>query len=301
MRSLGASFARGCVARPNRASAARALLLSDVDDTLLDHHTPISTVAEGWAAVARHMEVVLVSSRTVEELIHLLGELRADADVIAENGACTAVRSPVVARMLGATETVTRRGRRWYVASPSASAEEVRAMLQRVRGEHQAEVRLVPELPRQRRAELLGHAGAARLALARRCSVLAEPPLPGPANDACLKTLRSAGYHAAVGGRWLTVWRGPDKGGAARAYLAARREAGLRPAGIAAVGDAANDVPLLCAASIRFVVRRPDGRYDPSLRAVPGAVPLDAAGHPGWREAAAHLVAEMAPRMPEAS
>ncbi|MGH7629833.1 MAG: HAD-IIB family hydrolase [Gemmatimonadales bacterium] len=277
----------------------RALLLSDVDDTLLDPATPKRAVSEGWGAVARRVEVVLASSRTLEELIYLLGELGADTDLIAENGACTAVRSSAVARVLGATETLTRRGRRWFVACPGAPAEEVLATLRRVRTDHHADLRLAQELSRERRTELFGEAYPARLALARRCSVLAEPPARNAANDACLAALRCAGYQAAAGGRWLAVWRGPDKGEAAHAYLAARRQVGLRPASVAAVGDAGNDASLLRAASLRFAVRRPDGHHDRALLAVPGAVPL-AAGHAGWREAA-QLLAEAPASISEAS
>jgi predicted mannosyl-3-phosphoglycerate phosphatase (HAD superfamily) len=271
--------------------AARRLLLSDVDDTLLDRNTSRTLVSEGLAAVTRHVDVVLVSSRTVEELVYLLGELGAELDLIAENGACTAVRSPAIARQLRATETITRRRRRWYVASSGVPAAEVRASVYQVRAEHAAEIRLAPELPSERRMELLGGPNTARLALSRRCSVLAEPPRDDSASMACVSALQGAGYHAAIGGQWLAIWRGPDKGEAARAYLAARRSAGLRPAEVAAVGDAANDVPLLGAASTRFVVRRPTGRHDPALLAVPGAIPLQHAGHAGWREAAARLIA----------
>jgi predicted mannosyl-3-phosphoglycerate phosphatase (HAD superfamily) len=277
------------VLRMNPRGAARPLLLTHVEDALLDGATPLGDVSAGLAAVARDVEVVLASGQTVEELIYLLHELGADADLIAENGACTAVRSPAVARALGARETLTRRGRRWYVVSPGAPAAEVRAAVERTRAEHGEEIRLAPELPSTRRLELLGGHSAARLALSRRCSVLAEPPLPGSATDACVAALRHQGYHAAIDRRWLTIWRGPDSGEAARAYLAARRDAGGRPAEVAAVGGAPNDVPLLRAASTRFVVRRPDGRHDPRLLAVPGAVALDRVGHAGWREAAARL------------
>ena len=78
------------------------MLFSDVDGTLLDGRTPHETVRASWAAASRSVEVVLASSRTVEELVTLLDELGGDGDVIAENGCCIAVRAPQLAQALGA-------------------------------------------------------------------------------------------------------------------------------------------------------------------------------------------------------
>jgi predicted mannosyl-3-phosphoglycerate phosphatase (HAD superfamily) len=289
MTALAGTTARAFLLQAEPRLPPRPLLLSDVDDTLLDANTPWREVRAGFAAAARHVEVVLASSRTVEELIHLLHELNAEADLIAENGACIAVRSPAVARSLGARETLTRRGRRWYVASRGASSGEVRASVQQARAEHGAQFRVSSELSSRRRTELLGNPSIARLALSRRCSVLVEPPTADPASDACLAALRKSGYHAALGGPWLTIWRGPHHGDAALAYLAAQRDNGHRATAVAAVGDAANDAPLLRAASTRFAVLGPDGRHDPSLLEIPGIIPLERGGHAGWREAVARL------------
>ena len=284
--------------RTRPAAPGRALLFSDVDDTLIDDRTPVHAVADGWAAVVRRVEVVLVSSRTLHELLYLLGELDADADLIAENGACTAVRSPAVARALGATETIARHGRRWYIAPRGAPAQEVLEAFHRARARHVADVKLAGELPRARRAALLDDGwGSARLALRRRFSVLTEPPDRG--TQAWLEALRRDGFQACVGGRWLAIWRGPDKGGAASAYLAARAEAGLAEVAVAAVGDAANDASLLRAVPRRFMVRRPTGGYDPTLLAVPGVIRLRAPGHAGWRRAAALLAKAPARFSPE--
>ncbi len=287
----GASV-RASLLRSSQPGRARALLLSAVDEVLLDGRAARRDVAAGLDAVSRHADLVLVSSRTVEELIYLLHELGAEADLIAESGACTAVRSPAIARNLGATETLLRRGRRWYVASPGAPVAEVRTSVARARAEHEAAMRLAPELSRQRRMELLGGLHAARLALSRRCSVLLEPPADGAATDACVEALRSAGCKAVIGAQWLAVWRGPDAGEAASAYLAARRTAGFRPAGIGAIGAADGDAALLRAASLRYVVRVPGGQHDPSLLALPGAVAVAAAGPAGWFEAAAQLIGQ---------
>jgi mannosyl-3-phosphoglycerate phosphatase len=270
----------------------QSLLFSDVDGTLLDDGTSLGEVAGGWAALTGRVEVVLASSRTVDELIDLLDEIGAAADLIAENGACIAVRSAALARALGTTETVTRKGRRWHVACTAAPATAVIAAAARARDRHAATVVLAAELPPEQRLELFGGSRRAELALSRRCSVLAVPPGLSAASEAWLDMLRQEGFHAVVGGRWLVIWRGSDKGAAAEAYLAARHQLGTSPPLVAAIGDAANDAPLLRAVSTRFVVQRRDGDYDPSLLAIPATVPLGRAGHAGWREAVARLCGE---------
>jgi hypothetical protein len=267
--------------RANGAAAARTLILSDPEDVRLER----SQIGELIAALARapDLDLVLVSSRAVEELVYLLHELGADADVIAENGACTAVRSPTLARRLGATETIRRRGRYWYIARAGSPVSGVLDAVERARGTRGETVRLATEVPAPRRAELVGGSHLIRLALARRCSVLVEPPADGAPDDAWLLALRREGYRVAPGAGWWVVWRGPDRAEAARTYLAARRSSGRRPSEVAAVGDAARDAKLLAAASTRFVAPRPDGSYDTQLLATLGAVPL-AAGHAGLLE-----------------
>jgi len=272
--------------RDGLPETVRPLLLSDVDDTLLDDRTPLSAVVAAWAAAAPRVEIVLASSRTGLELLHLLEDLEADADLIAENGASVMVRSPAVARALGASDSIIRRSRRWFIAAAGAPVDEVLATFREVRARHGARVKLAQELPPSRRMSLMGHDRAkVQRALARRHSLLIEVPPPGSATPPWLEEMRSLGYQAMVGGRWLTIWKGPDKGTAAQAYLAARAAAGLPEVPVAAIGDAANDVPLLMAATTRFVVRDATGAYHPALAAVPGTVRLRAAGHAGWRRA----------------
>lgn len=268
---------------------ARPMLLLGIDETLGDNRVPPPHVVHEWKALTTSADVVLASSRTVDELLLLLGELQADADLIAENGACVAVRSLPLAQALGATERLSRFGRRWFVACRGLSTRQVVAAMGQARTLHGAEVRFAHEVPRGRRAELLGSDYRTRLALARRASALAELPARTPANDAWLETLRRAGYQAEVGRQWLTIWRGPDKGDAATAYLAACAQAGVFPTHVAAIADGPSDLALLRAGTTRFAVNRACGGHDASVLAVLGTVPLVATAHRGWSEALRRL------------
>jgi mannosyl-3-phosphoglycerate phosphatase len=263
-----------------------AMLFSDVDGTLLDGRTPLDTVRASWAASARSVEVVLASSRTVEELVTLLDELGGDGDLIAENGCCIAVRAPQLARALGAAEEFMHRGRRWYVSCRGTPSGAVLAAIGQARQASGATVRFAHELPSAVRASRFdGTPAAERLALARRCTVLVEPPASKRANAAWLRALREDGYAVELGGQWLAVWQGPDKGDAVRTYLEARRAVGSVPRVVGAVGDGENDASMLQAVARPLAVQRPDGQYHPSLRAVPRVEIVPAQGHTGWRVA----------------
>jgi predicted mannosyl-3-phosphoglycerate phosphatase (HAD superfamily) len=276
------------------------MLLLGIDDTLGDDCVPPPHVVHAWKELTSSADVVLASSRTVDELLLLLGELQADADLIAENGSCVAVRSLPLARALGATERLSRFGRRWFVASRGLAARRVALAMGQARTLHAADVRFAQEVPRGRRAQLLDSDYRARLALVRRCSALAELPARTAANEAWLETLQRAGYRTEFGRRWLTIRRGPDKGEAASAYLAACAQAGVIPTQVTAVADGASDASLLRVAATRFVVRRAHDGHDPSLLAVPGAVALEATAHRGWTEAVRRLVRPLGDAIAEA-
>ncbi|MFL5506802.1 MAG: HAD hydrolase family protein [Gemmatimonadales bacterium] len=265
------------------------MLFSDVDGTLLDGRTPRETLRASWASASRSVEVVLASSRTVEELVTLLDELGGDGDVIAENGCCIAVRAPQLARALGATEAFTHRGRRWYVSCRGASADAVLAAIGHARQALRATMRFAHELPPALRAARFGTPAAERRALARRCTVLVEPPASDPVNAAWLLALRKDGYAVELGGRWLAVWQGPDKGDAVRTYLEGRRAVGDVPRVVGAVGDGENDASMLRAVARPLAVQQTDGNHHPALRAVPCVETVAAKGHAGWRVAVAAL------------
>ncbi len=92
--------------------------------------------------------------------------------------------------------------------------------------------------------------------------------------DAC----RDRGLDLTVGGRWATLTGGADKGRGAGVIAAGRHVTDW-----VAIGNDANDLPLLAAASQAFVIRNPAGHH-PQLAAVPGAVLLREPGPAGWPE-----------------
>lgn len=98
--------------------------------------------------------------------------------------------------------------------------------------------------------------------------------------EALRDDVERAGLAITIGGRWATVSDGRwNKGSAVVRLLSA-----LGVVEWAAIGNAANDAPLLQAATRRFVIRNVDGGYDSSLAGIPDVVLLTAPGALGWVE-----------------
>lgn len=162
------------------------LLFTDVDGTLIDAAGACAAPPALLAQVAETHEIVLASSRTVEELDHLAlrigltppGALTA---VIAEDGAIVRDRDGECLRIGQARDELLRRG---------------------------------ADLP-----ELRAHASAV-VNIGREASLLVPV---GLATDDARRRFRARGLTLSPGGRWATITADADKGSAAR-RLADRRQ-----------------------------------------------------------------------------
>lgn len=251
------------------------LLFSDVDGTLIDRayrRMPSSQQLEHIAGVSR---LILVSSRTIEELRHLLDMWGVTADCIAENGALIATRDEALASALGAEPDPDAEG--WWIRGLAASRDETLQATRRVLESAGLSANPVDTLPLATFAGLSGYAvDDALRARSRRHAVLLMP-LPARALDA----LRAAGLEAEFGGRWVTVLHGANKGRAVAQYLDAWHA--IRGAAhTVGIGDAPNDASLLQAVQLRFAMPRDDGSVDPSLTALDGVIPLPVGGTDAW-------------------
>jgi predicted mannosyl-3-phosphoglycerate phosphatase (HAD superfamily) len=106
---------------------------------------------------------------------------------------------------------------------------------------------------------------------------------PGQSAVDFIDCLTSAGLEGTRSGQWITITSGPDKGTAVRAVLARARALHAPYRTVGAIGNAANDVPLLKAARLRLAVRNRNGHH-PELRDIPGVRLLPSSGAKAWRE-----------------
>ncbi len=106
-----------------------------------------------------------------------------------------------------------------------------------------------------------------------------------------LREIRREGLNATRGSRFFHALGRNDKGGAVHRLLAWYRRAGRKRVRAVGLGDSPNDIPLLRAVHIAFLVARPGGRYDPETRsALPRARLAGGIGPAGWDRAVRKLL-----------
>jgi mannosyl-3-phosphoglycerate phosphatase len=243
----------------------RIALFSDVDGTLLDATDRLALTPDDVARMTRHLDLILASSRTLAELATIQRRLGLVAPLIAENGAVVSFPP----RWRGAS---TRRrdvevlgepaSHLWSRVAQSAAAAAVRIVDQR---------------------ELLPDRGRS---LKRGFSVCVRD-WQGPGAERFLQALRRDRLEATRSGTWITITSGPHKGTGVRTVLGRAARLGARFARAAAIGNAANDRPLLASVRERYAIRNPRRGHDPELLDLPRVIPLSSSGRRAWREALA--------------
>ncbi|MCC6928195.1 MAG: HAD hydrolase family protein [Gemmatimonadaceae bacterium] len=255
---------------------APILLFSDVDGTLLDGRGCYAVSYRALEDFANRILVVLASSRTVLELSRNQRDLGITGPVVAENGAVVAFPWDDRLQGVGPREVIDDRA--WCVIALGVAADLVRSAVQ------QAAETLGVRYVDQRDVEAT---------LGRRRSILMRPVAGASWDslDALAVRLRGEGFVVSSGGSWLAVTGGVEKGDGARVVRTQLDRLGVRYAGVAAVGDAENDVSLLLAAERRFTMRRDDGSWHAALRDLPSSERVLTAGVAGWRDVLHRLTA----------
>lgn len=251
----------------------RLALFSDVDGTILDATERLAINPEDVARITRDVELILASSRTLVELAQVQKRLGIVAPLIAENGAI--VSFP--ARWRG---SLSRR-REVVVLGDRAVALVPRihrcAALAGMKVVNQKQI-----LPDRGRSLRRGHSV---------CLLNRE----GPAAERFLEALRHDGLSATRSGKWITITSGADKGAGVRMILERAAQLGAAFAKTVAIGNAANDQPLLAAADSRFAIRNPRRGHHEHLLDLPEVTALRASGQRAWREALATILANGKP------
>lgn len=245
------------------------LVFTDLDGTLLDHHSYDFSPALPAISALKQMGagVVLASSKTAAEIAPLRRRLELDAwPAIVENGA--GILEPGTDADAGDGDGDYRRLRDALAVLPDEVAGHFRGF-----GDMSA-------------AEIAATTGLSEPEAARAAArQFSEPGLwhgSDEARDAFLLALQRLGISARSGGRFLTLSYGATKADRMRDLI--RR---LRPRQTLALGDAPNDVEMLETADRAFIVANP---LAPPLPALPGEsagriLRTRLAGPDGWNAA----------------
>lgn len=269
------------------AARTRLLVFTDLDGTLLDHHTYSFDAARPALAALRRKgsPLVLCSSKTRAELERHRAELGNVHPFIVENGAAVFVpRGYFPFDMPEACEAgdylILELGLRYARLCDVLAG--VRADFPGIAG--------FGDMTAEEVADRTGLSlDEARLALRREY----DEPFVVPheaAAEAVRRAAEAAGMQVTRGGRFHHLTGDNDKGAAVRRLIAlyARVHPALRTVGL---GDSANDLPLLEAVDVPVLVQKPDGAYDPEIR-ISGLRRAPGIGPAGWNAAILAILRE---------
>lgn len=249
----------------------RWVLFTDLDGTLLDADTYSFEPARPALAALRKADIPVVActSKTRAEMRPILKNLGLDGPSIVENGGAI-VEADGKTRPLGVSASKLLRA---YVLLKERAGGALRSFHEMSDAELSAETRLsIDEASRARRREF--DIPFTILASAQELA----PQLALEAGKLGLTMTR--------GGRFFHLHGPGDKGKALKAVMSRWR---TRRA--AAIGDSANDLPMLKAAAVAFAVKTREGRHDPDLvSGVPRLRLIDRPGPEGWAIAAEQLL-----------
>jgi mannosyl-3-phosphoglycerate phosphatase len=247
-----------------------ALVATDLDGTLLDRETyDFAPALPAIEALRRAgIPLVLCSSKTRAEMAPLAAAISAGGPLVVENGGAVVDPGGAVL-VLGVTRE------RLLEVLPGV-ARDAGVRVRTFAEMSVAEVSALTGLPEEQAA----------LAMRREYDepfVVEDPRGRDPEVDARLdRAARARGLRVTHGGRLHHLTGPADKGRALRAVV----RKGHGDGDVVGLGDAANDLPLLLAATRPIVVPRPDGTVDPALaQGLPGAEQAPGPGPWGWSKA----------------
>jgi mannosyl-3-phosphoglycerate phosphatase len=257
------------------------LVFTDLDGTLLDHHSYSFSAALPALQRLRKagVPVIPVTSKTLAELAPLMQELDNAHPCIAENGGLIALPPGYFAALHGYP---LQEGYR--VIELSSNYEKLLQTARRLRAEHRYQFRGFGDMSDAEVAACTGlSAAAATRARRRRCS----EPLQWLDTPAALAQFRqaveTAGLQLVQGGRFWHLMGNHDKASAMQRLCEQYRTAGFQGFRTVALGDSPNDIPMLQAVDTPILIRHPDGSCL-SLQTEHPAACSELPGPAGWNE-----------------
>lgn len=269
-------------------SSDQALVLfSDLDGTLIDHHTYETHQSEEalQALAKRSVPLVFCSSKTFAEQSDLQRQLGILQPFIFENGSAVAIPAGFFSKKMDTPSQ--REGAYDVVVFAHANALNLGTTLQQIGGlkgyKHASD------------AELSAATGLSSDALLRARERWFTETLLSPLDGERLceveNLLRPMGYSLSRGGRFFSVQSAQvNKGKAVLWMMELFRQSYAQDLVFAAIGDSPNDVPMLEVVDVPFLVQRPDQTW--AEVDIPHLISVDAIGPNGFDVAVKLLLGE---------
>jgi mannosyl-3-phosphoglycerate phosphatase len=262
----------------------RYILFSDLDGTLLDARTyGFDEARPALEAIrSRGIPLIVMTSKTAEETVPYVRAIGPGESYSTENGGA----AYLAARQAALPPAGSVREGDYYrfdLGAPAARLIEFLAAFNLRRG---AAIQTLRDLTVRQVAALTGlPEEAAGLARLRRFDL---PLILPEAGEGLLDDLRAeagrAGWSVVGGGRFPHLKGRADKGTAFDLLAPFYRTE--KESRTVALGDSANDLPMLARADLAVLIPRPDGSLDPGLaEALPAALRAPCPGPEGWAAA----------------
>ncbi|HUU38442.1 MAG TPA: HAD-IIB family hydrolase [Candidatus Desulfaltia sp.] len=269
----------------------RILVFSDLDGTLLDHHSYSFESARPALHLLREKRIPLIicSSKTRAEIESIRAALANTDPFISENGGAVFIPEGYFAQELPSA----RRESGYHVLEFGTPYPRLREVISELQERLPGQIRGFGDLAVEKVMELTG-LSAPEAALAKKREYDEPFLLTGTASlEAIQETAGAAGLKISQGGRFFHLTGDNDKGKAVRLLRTIYAQAEGRPLKTIGLGDSPNDLPLLENVDFPVLVQKPGGRYDPSIR-MSHLIRAPGEGPDGWRAAVLDLVGRLA-------
>lgn len=262
------------------------LIFTDLDGTLLDHHTYSFKPAlpSLKALKEKNIPLIICTSKTRAEIEKWRLELDNDHPFISENGGAIFIPKGYFSYKF----CFEREKDNYFIVELGTPYVRLREILNRIRQSLQLELKGFGDLSIDEVANLCGFSPEeARLAKKREYD---EPFLLD--EESAIKKIqekaRLSNLQVTRGGRFFHLMGENDKGEAFKLLTDIYRENKEYIVTIA-LGDSLNDLPMLRAADHPVLVQKPDGSYAPEVK-LPNLHLAPGAGPAGWNEAVQELL-----------
>jgi mannosyl-3-phosphoglycerate phosphatase family protein len=257
----------------------RILLFTDIDGTLIDHHTYSTRLAkEALILLARwEVTVVFCSSKTFDEQWHLQNKMGISTPFILENG--SAIICPKYffsSRPVGFSEISDKH---YQLTLAQGKYSEIRRILHKINDLSERKLLGYADFTDREIAEFTGLEGRSVTRAKNRW--FTETLLSGTPQPEDLRILNEAGFCTSRGGRFFTVQdKEVSKGKAVKLLVELLEKEWKEKVMTLGIGDSPNDTSFLNTVNKAFLVQKHDGSW--AKMEIPGLTKIGAIGPRGF-------------------
>jgi len=258
----------------------KVLIFTDLDGTLLDHHTYSfeAAIPALKVLVEKDIPLIICTSKTRAEIEKVRLELANTDPFISENGGAVFIPKGYFLHPF----SYTKEDPEYFIIELGTPYDEIRAVLNQIKERFPGKIKGFGDLSPQEVSDLCNLSlQQANLAKRREYD---EPFILKDENavDEVKEIASYSNLQITRGGRFYHLIGNNDKGKAVRLLRDIYGEKNKHLKTIA-LGDSQNDLPMLKMVDYPVLVQKPDGHYDPSVT-LDNLILAEGIGPAGWHE-----------------